>query len=957
MNKKKILLPYRWALLLLVLAVSHPAIAQDGLESISLAGNWRVALDPSDKGIKEAWHNKRYSASILLPGSLQQAGLGDPVSLATQWVASEYAGYETFVSLDKYAPYRTDDNFKFPYWLTPKTHYMGVAWFQREIDIPEDWGKKRVTLHLERVHWGSTVFVNGQEMGTRNSLGTPHRYDLTEAMKPGTNQLSIRVDNRVLLEIGRNSHSISDHTQSNWNGIVGKIALEASSPLFVAGLRIAADVAGKKAKATIRIENLTGIQKTGKLRLQAKSKNAAQQQVLPVVERSFSVDEAGVVEVEYTMGEKMLLWDEFTPNLYSMKVEIVSADEDGYQDTHQSDFGMVDFRIDRERFSVNGQQIFLRGTLESAIFPLTGYPSTSKKEWAHIFDVIKQHGLNHVRFHSWCPPRAAFEAADEAGIYLQPEASVWPNQGATVGGGGPVDDFVLDESRRIIDEYSNHPSFVMFAHGNEPAGDNQNVYLAKFIETLQAYDDRIIYTGGVGWPVLPENEYHVIPEPRIQQWEAGLTSRINSQPPSTDWDFKKIIEEYDRPVVAHEIGQWTVYPNFNEMSKYTGVLYPHNFDIFKDFLKKNHLLHQADDFLMASGRLQVLAYKADIEAALRTANQAGFQMLDLKDFPGQGTALVGVVDPFWDSKPYTNAREFRKFSSRTVPLARLKKHLWTDQETFTADLEIAHFDRSTLKAVPVEWQIINERNKVVASGRKAVDLPIGNNIPAGRATLDLGDVDSPQKFTLDVKVGNLGRNDWEFWVYPRSAPDADTSDIIITDQLTSRIERKLKAGARVLLTLDGRIRDDKGGDIAAGFSPVFWNTEWTCGQEPHTMGLLIKPEHPLFNQFPTEFHTNWQWWDILHGIQPMNLGDFPRELTPSIQMIDTWSEARKLGLLFEGRIGEGRLIVTSIDFDRDLDQRLGARQLRRSLLEYMNSEVFQPTVELKAEAVRSLYKR
>ncbi|WP_051235337.1 glycoside hydrolase family 2 [Marinimicrobium agarilyticum] len=955
MNNRSGTRPTLAIVLFLAMSLGFPAVGQESPETLSLAGDWSLALDPSDKGLKERWYNRTYSESILLPGSLQESGFGEPVSMATEWVSSSYAGYERFVALDKYAPYRTDDNFKFPYWLTPDTHYKGVAWFQREIVIPPEWQDKRVTLHLERVHWGSTVFVNDRKVGSNNSLATPHRYDLTESLEPGTHRLSIRVDNRVLLEIGRNSHSISDHTQSNWNGIVGEIALEATSPVFISEVKIAPDVPGRMAKTTVRVENHSGRPRAGTLRLQATSKNAAEPQQLPVVERFFSVDASGVVEVDYPMGDKMRLWDEFTPNLYRMRADLIFAGDDVHRNSYQTDFGMVDFRVDGQRFSVNGNQVFLRGTLESAIFPLTGYPSTSKKEWARIFDVIKQHGLNHVRFHSWCPPEAAFQAADEAGVYLQPEASVWPNQGATVGNGGPVDEFVISESKRILDEYGNHPSFVMFAHGNEPAGKNQETYLAEFIETLQDYDDRLVYTGGVGWPVLPENEYHVIPDPRIQQWEAGLKSRINSQPPSTDWDFGDVIEEYDRPVVAHEIGQWTVYPNFNEMSKYTGVLYPHNFEIFQDFLKKNHLLHQAEDFLMASGRLQVLAYKADIEAALRTPGQAGFQMLDLKDFPGQGTALVGVVDPFWDSKPYTSAREFRQFSSQTVPLARLEKHLWTDAETFTADLEVAHLGRSPMKAVPVEWRIINERNKVVASKQYAVDLPRGNNIAAGQAALELAAFTSPQKLTLEVRVGDLGWNHWDFWVYPQSGPEAEPSDILITDRLTPEVEKKLKAGARVLLKLDGRIRDDKGGDIAAGFSPIFWNTEWTGGQEPHTMGVLVAPEHPVFNRFPTEFHTNWQWWDILHGIQPMNLGDLSPELTPLVQMIDTWSEARKLGLMFEGRVGEGRLLVTSIDFDRDLDERLGTRQLYRSLMAYMNSEAFQPALPLEPDAVRGLY--
>ncbi|MEX2601759.1 MAG: sugar-binding domain-containing protein [Balneolaceae bacterium] len=926
-------------------------------QQISLEGQWQVKLDREDAGIEEKWYSSPLTDTHMmqLPGSLQEWGFGDPVSMDTEWVSSSYAGYERFVSLEKYAPYRTEDNFKFPYWLTSDTHYKGVAWFQKQINIPEDWANKRVTLNLERVHWGSMVFVNDYKIGADSSLATPHRYDLTRVLDPGTHRLSIRVDNRVLLEIGRNSHSISDHTQSNWNGIVGDIVLKASPPVFISDVRIAPDVSNHLARTTVRIDNQTGSIQNGTLRLYAASKSKTPQQVLPAVEQSYSVDESGMIEIEYPMGDDMLLWDEFTPHLYSMNVEILGGEEGAYRDFHRIDFGMREFQVDGMRFSVNGQHVFLRGTVESAVFPLTGYPSTSKKEWARIFDVIKQHGLNHVRFHSWCPPGAAFEAADEAGIYLQPEASVWPNQGASVGDGGPVDKFVFDESRRIMDEYGNHPSFVMFAHGNEPAGSNRSAFLAEFLEMLKVYDDRRVYTGGTGWPVLPENEYHVVSEPRIQLWGAELESRINSEPPSTDWDFRDVIREYDRPTLGHETGQWTVYPNFDEMSKYTGVLYPRNFEIFMDFMEESHVLHQAEDFLMASGKLQVLAYKADIEASLRTPDHAGFQMLELKDFPGQGTALVGVVDPFWESKPYTSPREFRRFASRTVPLARMEKHVWSNRETFVSDLEIAHFGSSSMEAIPVEWRIINRENNVVASGTNLTDLPIRNNIEAGRASLNLEDFDAPQKLTLDVRIGNLGRNDWEFWVYPHEVTPASSSDLIIADQLTPAIEEELNAGARVLLKLDGRIREDKGGDIGAGFSPIFWNTEWTGGQAPHTMGVLVEPEHPLFNGFPTEAHTNWQWWDILHGIRPMILSDFPAGLTPTIQMIDTWSEARKLGLLFEASVGEGRVIVTSIDFDRDLDERLATRQLYSSLLEYMSSEAFQPAVEVTAGMIRNLY--
>ncbi|MFH5883366.1 sugar-binding domain-containing protein [Halalkalibaculum sp. DA3122] len=937
------------AAVLVLLPIGSGLFAQD---NISLAGQWKLKLDKNDIGLQQQWYDERFSdsQSILLPGSIQEYDLGEKISTETEWVATRY---EQFFELDKYAPYRTDDNFKFPYWLTSDTHYQGVTWFQKEVTIPENWDNKQITLELERPHWGSMVFVDGNNMGADSSLAIPHRYDLSEVLSPGTHTLSIRVDNRILYDIGLNSHSITEHTQSNWNGLVGDLLLKASDPVFISDVQVYPDVENKQARVQVHINNTTGSPQSGGLQLQARSKNTDKEQALPPAQKSFTVSESGVVELTYAMGDDPLLWDEFNPQFYTLEVDLKSGSS--YSDSYSTDFGMRDFTVEGTRFHINGRPIFLRGTLESAIFPETGYPATSKKEWAHHFEVAKQHGLNHIRFHSWCPPKAAFEAADELGIYLHVEASVWVNQGATLGDGKPVDQFVIDESKRIMKEYGNHPSFVMFAHGNEPGGDNYEAYLADFVSMWKQKDNRRVYTSGAGWPAIDENEFHDLPDPRIQQWGEELNSVINGTSPSTDWNFEEDIAGYEIPVIGHEIGQWTVYPNFNEMSKYTGVLYPHNFEIFRDFLEQNHMLHQAHDFLMASGKLQALCYKADIEAALRTPGYAGYQMLDLHDFPGQGTALVGILDPFWDSKPYINSEEFSRFSSRTVPVAVMEKRILSNTETFRAELEIAHFAEHEADGIPVRWKITNNQNRILASGETVRDLPIGNNIEAGTASLDLSSFDEPQKLNLNVTVGNLGENDWDFWVFPESVDTEPSSDIIVTKTLTPAIERKLQEGAKVLLQINGKLKEGKGKEVVGGFSTVFWNTAWTLGQAPHTMGVLVEPTDPLFKDFPTEYHTNWQWWDIVHDVHPMVLNDFPADLTPKIQMIDTWFEARKLGLLFEAKVGKGKLVVTSIDFENKLAQRPAARQLYHSLLGYMDSSDFNPDTPVNLSLIEELY--
>ena len=207
------------------------------------------------------------------------------------------------------------------------------------------------------------------------------------------------------------------------------------------------------------------------------------------------------------------------------------------------DFGMREFKTDGTRFQINGRPVFLRGTTECCIFPLTGYPPSDVKSWERVLQTCKDYGLNHVRFHSFCPPEAAFIAADKLGIYFHIECSSWANQGTSIGDGGKVDKFIYEEGDRIIKEYGNHPSFCMLAYGNEPAGDKQEEYLGKLITYWKAKDTRRVYTSGAGWPIIPENDYNLTAAPRIQGWGEGLKSIINAKPPQTLFDFHEIISQ------------------------------------------------------------------------------------------------------------------------------------------------------------------------------------------------------------------------------------------------------------------------------------------------------------------------------------------------------------------------------------------------------------------------------
>ena len=270
----------------------------------------------------------------------------------------------------------------------------------------------------------------------------------------------------------------------------------------------------------------------------------------------------------------------------------------------------------------------------------------------------------------------------------------------TLGDGKHIDRWIYEEADRILKYYGNHPSFVLMPYGNEPGGSKHAEFLAKWVTHYRAQDPRRLYTSASGWPQLPENQFHVTPEPRIQAWGGGLKSRINALAPETTTDYRDYISQRTVPVISHEIGQWCVYPNFDEIPKYTGYLKPRNFDIFRDRLEANGLGKLARQFLLASGKLQALCYKEDIESALRTPGMGGFELLDLHDFPGQGTALVGVLDPFWEEKGYITPREYSRFCNATVPLARLPRRVFTTNDRCGARIEIAHFGAAP---PPMPW--------------------------------------------------------------------------------------------------------------------------------------------------------------------------------------------------------------------------------------------------------------
>lgn len=897
---------------------------------ITLAGRWHFRLDPYGLGIRLPLEHD--GTGIELPGSSDEAGKGYPTREPQQ------------------------------HYLTRLYEYTGPAWYQRTVTVPEAWRGKRVVLFLERPHWETTVWLNDTYCGRQNSLSVPHVYDLGQ-VAPGDHTLTIRVDNSVKIAVGdanalggqtNLAHSTTDHTQTNWNGIVGRIELMATDAVWVDDVQAYPDPANACARVVVTIANATGAPIAGGLTLGAVAENTTTPHSMPDTEVSFAgAGERIVVDVSYAMPDATP-WDEFSPVLYALSVALAATPADGanaasssFADSYVTRFGMRTFTANGRRFELNGRPVFLRGTLECCIFPLTGYPPTDVPAWRRIIEIARAHGLNHLRFHSYCPPDAAFVAADEAGFMLHVEGPFW----AEFGSDPQIDAYAYAEGDRILARYGNHPSFCLMAVSNEPSGPDKDAFFAQILAHWRALDPRHQYTAGAGWPTIAANDFHSTPEPRSYRWGEGLDARFNALPPSTNIDYAAFAGSYDVPVVSHEIGQWTAYPGFGQIEKYTGVTRARNLESFRDSLTANGLLDRAEAFTMASGKLQTLLYKEDIEAALRTPEFGGFQLLDLHDFPGQGSALVGVLDAFWDDKGYVTPEAFREFCAETVPLASMPKLVWQANELFEAEALIAHFGPAPLTNTVVAWRIDDASGTALASGRlPAQDIPIGSGIALGRIEVPLHDMPTPSHLVLHLELeGRPYRNHWDLWVYP-VAPDIDAdSDVHVSEQLDAATMAVLQRGGSVLLLpTNERIPNE----VAFGFTTAFWSTAWTSGQAPHTMGLLCDPDHPALATFPTDFHSSWQWWEVTHGRKCLHIDALPAELEPLVSVIDDWFTNRRLALAFEAQVEGGRLLVCSADLRSRLDQRPVARQLLSSLLTYMRQPAFAPTTELDLATLR-----
>jgi hypothetical protein len=900
------------------------------LERISLAGQWRFAFDMKAAGINYCggWYTRKLTETLILPGSA---------------VGNKKGIFNTMEDVD---------NIGEPY------SYVGVAWYQRDIDIPQDYAGKSIALILPRTCC-TMVWVDNVFIGESDAAQSPQVYNLSAAAFPGRRQLTIRVDNTP--------QRPANYTLGRMrNGIDGDIRLEIRDSVYIKNVLVRPEVRRNRARVEVTVGNMTGIPVRGLLEFRTRCEAAGH------VIRDKAIDmlvegTEKLLWLELYMGEDFHSWDEFTPNLYDLNVLLNASNGLGsYRDSESLRFGMRSFESRDKQIWCNDNMVFLRGDLAHiANMYSLDYCRQVVREY-------RDYGINHLRFHTHTPSEELFTAADEAGMYIQVELSCrgvvpYPNEDVF----DPLlEPTLIKQGKRILTAFANHPSFVMLSLGNEIEGNYQ--LLARVVAALRKADSSRLYAQGSNnnlndvFP-LEGDDFFISNKalhrgPLIVRGSAAYADYPpgpvqNEDYPSTRRNLSEGALFHSVPIIAHEVGQYETSPNFDDLDAYPEGEKPKNLLIFKRLMEERGLIDREKDFFAASGQLCVLCYKEDLELTYRTSGFSGFQILALNDCLGQGSSLVGIRNHKGRDKGIVTKEIWRGFCNDRVALILMDKYTYHCNEVLELEPCIVNFGNGSLNGIPVHIDLIDMDGKILERKTITADIPQGVRCFLGVLSFTLPDCSTGTQFRLVVHLEGLDvANRYSVWVFPHVSPAPDTA--VVTDLNEAALER-LNRGEALILMPDhiSKVRSVEGSFASNFWSfTMFSNISLDRGHEvdPGTLGILANTESSLFKEFPTEKGSDWQWWQPLRNSRPVILEGFPKELDPIVSVIDNPMRCSRLALIFEARVGKGRLLFSAIDFYHIDRIRPESVALFEAIKHYVASDAFRPTVELKAEDIKGL---
>lgn len=854
------------------------------MQKLDISGNWNYKTDEADCGVVNKWFTMSFTENpFILPGSACENKVG---------VKQEY--YDDITSESIRAP-------------RERYEYIAPLWLQKEVVIPKEWEGKSISLFLERVNIASSLWLDGKQIGRQIiELSTPHVYRLPKDIKAGTHVLTLCIDNRNLINMDVMASGYSVDTQGYWNGIIGRMELICEEIFHIDDVQIYPDEKGIDIRTVFASDvHSPFIKKKIGVELMVETPDGEQLEKAVYKREIYNSKQPEYFRYEI---ENPKYWDEFTPVLYKLYVKYyelpdnVSCEQlkDGVSgknieaDEKTYTFGMRTISVKYKHFLLNGRTLSLRGTTDCAIFSLTGYPDMDEEAWKNRLSAVKEYGMNYVRFHAWCPPEAAFAAADELGMYLSVEMPLWLNQDACVleVGEDPIHrNYYIQEAMNIVRTYGNHPSFIMFSNGNENMGDFD--LLESIIKQLKAGDNRRLYTVTTNFdhPILPCEDYLCAYE------AAGKKVRIqeihNRIAEDTCYTYEEAVNASSVPVVSFEVGQYCVFPDVDMAERYMGNILPVNLDAVRKRMKKNGIYLRLSDYIKASGVLAARLYKEDIETSLRTKGFGGFGLLSLSDYTGQSTATIGILDAMYHSKGILKPEEFRQFCNCVVPLFKAKR-IYENTESMHVELDLYDFGKERYEKPEFTLTIRNEEDVFyqTVTTKKVVDI-------------DLSSIQKSAMLKVELAVGEY-KNSWNVYVYPY-------------------LQDVQKLDNKYLTTPDSVKKTAEG-----SFIPVFWSPVHFPSSKP--CGAIIDTNHPIFEDFPTEKYPDYQWKALFDTSKGAYLNDFPNA-KPIVEFVPNFVDCAETSPLFEYEKEGKKYLYCGFDLEQD---RVEVKQLKYSIMKYLN---------------------
>ena len=913
-----------------------------------LSGLWKVQIDDG----------KEYE--MELPGSLDESGIGHKDAGSNQCHPDSALG-NAEAGFDENAPIATR--------FTRKVTFEGEARIYKRIQyLPEE--GKRVFLKVDRARC-LHLLIDGVEVPDYipSSISTPHIFEVT-GLLTGDNEICFLSDNSypgLPHDDIVYSSAATDETQTNWNGLLGEICIYEEEPVYISNIY----AYPKGDVLTVHIEMDGDRQYAGQLSFTCDA---------------FSPEASKTMQIRGKKGKTTFImdnlplkadvkrWDEYEGNLYDLTALFMGYEGAG-EDHGISNcaavqmmaakktitFGVRDFGDDGTgRLALNNRRIFIRSEANCGEFPETGYSPATVEEWMDILGRFKAYGVNLMRFHSHCPAEAAFIAADKMGMLMQPELSQWNPKNALETEESVT--YYTRELTQIIRMLANHPSFVMLTLGNElNNGEVGSANMDKLVNLARELDDTRLYANGSNTHYgergcdansdFAQSQRYFGADLRgifAAMTEKGIEGFINNEYPSARHNYNESMEilrkDYKKPVYSFEVGQFEVLPDFDELEDFKGVTDPVNYKLIKEKVEKQGLLPVWKRYVEATGELAFIGYRAEVEAVLRTPQLSGISLLGLQDFPGQGTALVGMMNSHLKPKPFDFAKtdRFRAFFRDQLPMVYLPKYTWETTEVLSAPVVVANYGKQ-----PMEGKVTA---MLMQSGQSFTSeeeycCPVGELTRLCDVTFDLSSVDKPSR--LDLKVTFAGiENSYPIWVYPATTQKCP-ADVYETKTLDEEAMRILAGGGKVFLAPDAA-KEALPKSIKAQFTTDFWSVG-TFAMQEGSMGQLIDTEHPIFKNFPTEFHTNWQWWPMANTRAVI----LPGQMETIITEMDSYAYLRPMAQLFECSAGGGKLLFSSMGL-QNLQQYPEARALLDAIYKYMASEEYSPVQEMSLEQIKEL---